>query len=239
MAVTWAKRWQSVWTSDRLKTGWLVAAGIVALYFGAIRPSQLRQGINNSRAAGLGDSSAMWRQMGYTSRDRATLRREPAGIVGGVPGGIAADKTAPRMMAYLDGPATSQAQPAAGSDASADRKVVRTSSMELVVRKPADSAEQIRTLAERMGGFLLSSEVRGDSDVSGGSLTVRVPASRFEEARAEIRKLALRIESEKIEAEDVTRQYVDQESNLRNLKAEEAQYLTILKQVTRELAEYN
>ena len=102
--------------------------------------------------------------------------------------------------------------------------------MELVVSKPADSAEQIRTLAERMGGFLVSSEVRGDSDMSGGSLTVRVPAARFEEARAEIRKLALRVDSEKIEAEDVTRQYVDQESNLRNLKAEESQYLTILKQ---------
>ena len=229
MAVTWAKRWQSVWTSDRLKTGWLVAAGIVALYFGAIRPYQVRQGINNSRAAGLADSS-MWRHMGYTSRDRAVLRREPAGIVGGVPGGIAAEKAAPRMMAYLNAAAGPQAQPETDNDASADRKVVRISSMELVVRKPGESAEQIRTLAERMGGFLVSSEVRGDSDVSGGSLTVRVPAARFEEARAEIRKLALRVESEKIEAEDVTRQYVDQESNLRNLKAEEAQYLTILKQ---------
>ncbi len=230
MAGTWAKRWRSAWTSDRLKTGWLVAAGIVALYFGAIRPYQVRQGINNSRAVGLADSPAMRLQMGYTSRDRATLRREPAGIVGGVPGGIAADKKAPRMMAYLDAPASPQAQPETDNDASADRKVVRTSSMELVVRNPGDSAEQIRTLSERMGGFLVSSEVRGDFDMSGGSLTVRVPAGRFEEARAEIRKLALRIESEKIEAEDVTRQYVDQESSLRNLKAEEAQYRTILKQ---------
>jgi Domain of unknown function (DUF4349) len=38
------------------------------------------------------------------------------------------------------------------------------------------------------------------------------------------------VESEKVEAQDVTRQYVDQDANLRNLRAEEAQYLSILKQ---------
>jgi hypothetical protein len=33
-----------------------------------------------------------------------------------------------------------------------------------------------------------------------------------------------------MEAEDVTRQYVDEQAHLRNLRAQEAQYLTILKQ---------
>jgi Domain of unknown function (DUF4349) len=36
--------------------------------------------------------------------------------------------------------------------------------------------------------------------------------------------------NERIDAQDVTRQYVDQDANLRNLRAEEAQYLMILKQ---------
>jgi hypothetical protein len=111
-----------------------------------------------------------------------------------------------------------------------DRKIIRTGTIDMVVKKPGESAEKIRSLAEGMGGFLVSSEMRGDADVSGGSLTVRVPAGRFEEARTAIRKLGLRIENEKIDAEDVTRQYVDQAANLRNLKAEEAQYLLILKQ---------
>jgi hypothetical protein len=47
---------------------------------------------------------------------------------------------------------------------------------------------------------------------------------------AEIRKLGLRVESEQMEAQDVTRQYVDQQVHLRNLRAQEVQYLTILKQ---------
>ena len=84
-------------------------------------------------------------------------------------------------------------------------------------------------MAERLGGYLVSSEGGGQT-ATAGTLTIRVPAARFEEARVGIRKLGVRVESEKIQADDVTRQYVDQEASLRNLHAEEAQYLAILKQ---------
>jgi cell division protein FtsL len=80
-----------------------------------------------------------------------------------------------------------------------------------------------------MGGYLVSSDGGGDN-ATAGMVTIRVPAARFEEARAEIRKLGVRVESEKTDAQDATRQYVDQDANLRNLHAEEAQYLAILKQ---------
>jgi hypothetical protein len=118
----------------------------------------------------------------------------------------------------------------ARANASTERKMVRTSFVDLVVQKPAEVAERIRALAESMGGFLVSSEVSGALFRGTASLTIRVPVASFEEARAEIRKLGLRVESEKVEAQDVTRQYVDQDANLRNLRAEEAQYLSILKQ---------
>lgn len=57
-----------------------------------------------------------------------------------------------------------------------------------------------------------------------------MPVFKFEEVRAEIRKFGLRVESEKLNAEDVTKQYVDQSARLHNLHAEETQYLGILKQ---------
>ena len=120
--------------------------------------------------------------------------------------------------------------PPVADAAAADRKMVRTSFLDMVVQHPAEAAEKIRTLADSLGGFLVSSEVRGGQNATGGSLTIRVPAARSEEVRAEIRKLGLRIESEKVEAQDVTRQYVDQKASLRNLRAEETQYLAILKQ---------
>jgi hypothetical protein len=71
--------------------------------------------------------------------------------------------------------------------------------------------------------------VTNGQDAQSAFLEVRVPSERFEEARAEIRKLGLRVESERVEAEDVTRQYVDLDARLRNLRGEEAQYLSIMK----------
>lgn len=114
-------------------------------------------------------------------------------------------------------------------DAAAGRKIIRTSAMEIVVQHPAEVADKITSLAEGLGGYLVSAD-GGGQNATVGMLTIRVPAARFEEARAEIRKLGLRVESEKIDAQDVSRQYVDQDASIRNLRAEESQYLAILKQ---------
>ena len=76
----------------------------------------------------------------------------------------------------------------------------------------------------------MRSQTNGAQDATNATLTIRVPAARFAEVEAEIRKLGLRVEGEQMEAEDVTRQYVDQQARLRNLHAQEAQYLAILKQ---------
>jgi molecular chaperone GrpE (heat shock protein) len=114
--------------------------------------------------------------------------------------------------------------------ANEDRKTVRSSSMEVVAKNPRDSSETIRQLAERAGGFLVSSDFYGSQQASSAALQIRVPENKFEEVRAEIRKLGLRVESEKLQSEDVTKQYVDEAARLRNLHAQETQYLGILKQ---------
>lgn len=115
------------------------------------------------------------------------------------------------------------------AEAVAERKVVRTNSIDMVVQHPSEVVGKITTLAEGLGGYLVSANAGGEN-ASSGILTIRVPAERFDEARSAIRKLAFRVESERIDAQDVSRQYVDQDAGLRNLKAEEAQYLAILKQ---------
>lgn len=62
---------------------------------------------------------------------------------------------------------------------------------------------------------------------------MRIPAEHLDEARAQVRTaIAKVVEEDTIEARDVTREYVDQEAKLRNLRAEEAQYLAILKRAT-------
>jgi hypothetical protein len=127
--------------------------------------------------------------------------------------------------------ASASALAGAPADTSGDRKMIRSSSLVMVVQHPDQVMDKIMALAEQAGGYLVSSQ-GGGQDAAGGTLTIRVPSQRFEEVRVGIRKLGLGVQSEQIEAKDVTRQYVDQDANLRNLRAEEAQYLAILKQAS-------
>jgi len=209
--------WHELLASQRkwLKTGWLITAVIVAVYGGLIRPSQAFRGVAMERTTALAaiERNRHWLIPLPQSVDNATLA---AGVVGGAPGAVGIHSA---RMTYLS-----------TADELTDRKLVRTSSIDLLVKHPAEAAKKIRSLTEHVGGFLVKSQTNGAQDATNASLTIRVPAARFAEVGAEIRKLGLRVENEQIEAEDVTRQYVDQQAHLRNLRAEEAQYLAILKQ---------
>jgi hypothetical protein len=199
MQLVWNELWQK--KNNWLKTGWLITAGLVALYAGA---GQIHESRGISQGAGVAE-------VGW---DPVSLRQAP--LYDRI-----ARMQSPAMMTYLPN-AQRQAQPDG-------RKMVRTSSMDLVATNPVDSAERIRQMAERLGGFLVNSTANGAENARFATLTIRVPAGRFEEARAEIRKMGLKVESERVEAQDVTKEYVDMDARLRNLRVEETQYLTIMK----------
>ncbi len=214
MKITWGMFWLG--SCKWLKTGWLVTAFLIAVYGGVIRPSRAFRGIAMEKTTALAaiERNRHWLLPLPESVDNATLA---AGIIGGVPGVVAPRSVS--MMTYL---------PKSGS--LTERQVVRTSSIDLLVKSPAEAADKIRSLTEHLGGFLVRLQTNGARDATNATLTIRVPVAHFAEMGAEIRKLGLRVESEQMEAEDVTRQYIDEQARLRNLHAQEAQYLTILKQ---------
>lgn len=109
-----------------------------------------------------------------------------------------------------------------------DRRLVRTESLSLIVKAPAETAEKIIQIAQGAGGFLVTSNVNGGVNATSATLSIRVPTEKFDELRPQIRKLSLRVDSESIDAQDVTTQFVDQGARLHNLRAQEQQYLGIL-----------
>jgi hypothetical protein len=185
---------------------WIAAGGAILLVWGAIAFPRYNY-------TAVPQQATMLKPMAELD-SRAQLKAEP----------VARSQDSETMMTVAQ-----VAAPALPDAVTAARKIIRTSSMEMVVQHPAEAAQKITSLAESLGGYLVSAD-GGGQNATAGMVTIRVPASRFEEARAAIRKLGLRVESEKIEAQDVSRQYVDQDANLRNLRAEEAGYLEILKQ---------
>ncbi len=198
-----------------LTLGWFLVAAVIALYFGMLEPRTRYHSIAEQRASGLG---AIREDYGAPLATPFRLKRISAPVTAANLAGL----EQPSQVAY-------NAAPAPSDDNSPGRELVRTASLDLVVQHPAAAADKIRALAKRLGGYLETSQVSGDPDSPSASLTIRVPAARFEAARADIRKLGLRVEDEKVDAQDVTKQYIDQGARLRNLQAEERQYLAILK----------
>lgn len=109
------------------------------------------------------------------------------------------------------------------------RKITKTGSISLLVKKAEEIALNIKFIAERLNGFVIDSQIYEVSDgVKSGNVTIRVPSERFDEAFSEIKKIALKVENESVNSQDVTEQFIDLEARLKNLKAEETQYLKIM-----------
>jgi glycine cleavage system regulatory protein len=118
-----------------------------------------------------------------------------------------------------------------------DRIVLYSASLNLVVNDPADVAQKITDMAFAKGGWVVSSNVyqsvngpRGEKYYS-GAISIRVPAESSEKLKAtlsEIEAFAVEVKSRQLTGEDVTSQYVDVESRLRNLRASQARLIKIM-----------
>lgn len=114
------------------------------------------------------------------------------------------------------------------------RLVIKNADISIVVIDPPSSMERISQLAEELGGYVVTAnlhQTRLDSgqEVPRGSMTIRVPAedldAALERIEAESDRLPL---SRNISSQDVTREYTDLESRLRNLESAEAQLQEIM-----------
>jgi hypothetical protein len=137
---------------------------------------------------------------------------------------------------------------AQANQASPDRLVVRTANLSIVVHDPAESTREITSMAEELGGYVVSSNVYettfSDVNVTAvrASITIRVPADSLDEALDRIEKGATEVQNRSVTGEDVTQQYTDLQSRLTNLEAAEAQLREIMASATKTedvLAVYN
>ena len=111
-----------------------------------------------------------------------------------------------------------------------NRLVIRTANIALVVDSVDSTEARLRQIAESRGGYVLGSQVSGDEEQRRAEISFKVPTTRFDEALAEVAKLALEVESQDVEGQDVTDEYVDLSSRLRNLQAVEARLIDFLQQ---------
>ncbi len=116
----------------------------------------------------------------------------------------------------------------AGTVTTDSQKVIQTASLSLHVEDVRETAEVVNQKVSEWGGFVENSNVtRYDTSYS-AYMTLRVPKEQFAAAIVALKDLSIYVSNEYSNAEDVTETYLDLEARLNNMKAEEAQYLTIL-----------
>jgi hypothetical protein len=113
-------------------------------------------------------------------------------------------------------------------DAVSNRMIVRTANLSLVVEDTEETLEDIERLATQLEGYVSDLQTWRHNEQLAGVVTLRIPASSFDQARERIKDLAVEVESENVSGQDVTEEYVDLEARLRNLEVAEEELLELL-----------
>jgi len=108
------------------------------------------------------------------------------------------------------------------------RQVIRNGSVDLTVESVGDAFDQVRGIVDQAGGYLASSSFSGRAESERARMTVRIPAEKFDQVIADLRNLAVEVNSVSTSSQDVTEEFSDLQASLRNLRAVESQYLTLL-----------
>ena len=146
-------------------------------------------------------------------------------------GGDAAARDVAGIAATTDSIAAS---PTASSLAppTLDTKIVRTGTIALDVKRGAfeDAWGEAQSVATSHGGYIVLASRSGAGDSARtGSITMRVPTDRFEDALERMRKVdGAKVDALDVSSQDVTQEYVDVRSRLRHDRAVERRLLALL-----------
>ena len=103
------------------------------------------------------------------------------------------------------------------------RMIVRTANVKIIVADTAKTVDAVTQSVEAQGGYVAGSHIWRDGELLRATLTLRVPSDKLTPTLTAIRTFAKRVEDETISSEDVSQEYVDLESQLRNLEATETE----------------
>jgi len=141
-----------------------------------------------------------------------------------------AQVTSSAAVAQAAAPPAAQARAQAQQPA-IPRLIIRNAQMTLVVGDAASVFDSLSALAASAGGYVSDAKQCRESEQLRATITLRIPAQRLDQTLAAARKLARRVESENVDANDVTQEYVDLDSQVRNLEATETEMRALMTDV--------
>ena len=119
-----------------------------------------------------------------------------------------------------DGAATSTLQ-------TTQRRVISTASLSIEVELVESAIDQVRTIAESVGGFVEHLSSFGNGEDQQANMTLRVPQEQFTNAVERIEDLG-EVQNRNLGSEDVSEQFIDLEARLKSALRQEESLLSLL-----------
>lgn len=111
---------------------------------------------------------------------------------------------------------------------SKERMVAQESFLSLVVKNVSQAIIQIKRYTEQVDGYMVDSNLSNPQEAASGSIIVRIPQDKLDEALAYFRSQAIKIVSENIKGTDVTDEYVDLDARLAPLLVNKKRFEEIM-----------
>lgn len=108
-----------------------------------------------------------------------------------------------------------------------DRMILRTATLALQVKDVGAALDSVSALAAGHSGYILTTNSTGSGADATATVAVQVPAAEFDGIMPQLRRLAGKVLDEQVSSSDVTEEYTDLQSQLRNLQATEGRMLTL------------
>jgi hypothetical protein len=122
-------------------------------------------------------------------------------------------------------------------DVKDQRMIIRTGSLSIEVDKFDDAENKINDVVKKYSGFIANSKSTVNSSGNkSGTITVKVPADKYDALIAEVTKIG-KVMSQNIQANDVTEEYVDLESRLKTQKELEQRLIKLLNEKASKLSD--
>lgn len=119
--------------------------------------------------------------------------------------------------------------PTSQTNADVDKKIIKTAYLNIEVSNYVASRKLIDSTLKETGAFIISENLQNTESQISNSINIKVPAAQLEKLLGKLSKIAKRIDSQSIETQDVTEEYIDVTTRLNNSKKVEQTYLKLLK----------
>ncbi|MEA2006863.1 MAG: DUF4349 domain-containing protein [Patescibacteria group bacterium] len=199
------------------------AGKMVGIFLGALLLWAVFSTMTGGQSGVLKDQKSFGQNMPMSGIGEMSLSKEVSDV----------DMTESEMTVF-DGEGVSERAVAQSAIVSSEpvlieKKVIKNGNLILKVESTEQSAQKISEFVKSFGGEVFSTnfyeKTKGQKS---GSITVKVPVEKFNEALSQIKTVATQVFSESTTGRDVTEQYSDLQAQLKNKRAEEESFVKIL-----------